>query len=225
MQRSHKFTENKAEMQKLLSQSRFPSLWMIFQFIIGGTVDKRKLCMLKYENQKRILEVGCSLGNIASAFKKCPADYTGVDIDPIVINYANKKFCSLSNFHFHCIDIGIIDLDHKFDYIILAGVLHHIDDKTAGDIIRSVESLSEDLATIVIVDPLLPQHDDPWLVRNFTKLERGQYLRDDHHIKKLIEGNSSLMMMDASIHYITGTPFPFFKCARFGVFHLKKITQ
>jgi len=178
--------------------------------------------MSKYGNQKRILEIGCSLGNIASVFINCQIDYTGIDIDPVVINYAKKKFYNLSNFHFYCADIGNIKLDHKFDYVLVAGVLHHIDDKTVKNILQSVEKWSENSATIIIVDPLLPQQNDSWLVRNFIKLEQGCYLRDDQHVKKLLECISGLTLIDASIHYITGTPFPFLKCARFGVYYVKK---
>ena len=40
----------------------------LFQFSIGGPVAKRNLVLQYYSNQKRILDAGCSMGNIAAAF-------------------------------------------------------------------------------------------------------------------------------------------------------------
>ena len=45
-----------------LTQTRFSRLWNCFQWTIGGTVDKRRLCLKYYGGQERILEVGCSTG-------------------------------------------------------------------------------------------------------------------------------------------------------------------
>ncbi len=51
-----------------ISQWIMPRAFELFQFSIGGTVAKRNLVLQHYSNQKRILEVGCSAGNIAAAF-------------------------------------------------------------------------------------------------------------------------------------------------------------
>ncbi len=51
-----------------ISQWIMPRAFDLFQFSIGGTVTKRNLVLQYYSNQKRILEAGCSVGNIAAAF-------------------------------------------------------------------------------------------------------------------------------------------------------------
>jgi len=51
-----------------ISQWAMPRAFELFQFSIGGTVAKRNLVLQYYSNQKRNLEAGCSVGNIAAAF-------------------------------------------------------------------------------------------------------------------------------------------------------------
>jgi 2-polyprenyl-3-methyl-5-hydroxy-6-metoxy-1,4-benzoquinol methylase len=78
-------------MMPFLSQHNFPILWEFLQYWIGGTTDKRRLCLRKYNGQKRVLEVGCSVGNIAKAFQSfAEISYTGIDIDSTAIRRAQK---------------------------------------------------------------------------------------------------------------------------------------
>ena len=70
---------------KVLSQFLSPIAFDAFQFALGGTIAKRQLVLDVYSNQRRVLEIGCSTGNIASAFLDRDVDYTGVDIDGTAI--------------------------------------------------------------------------------------------------------------------------------------------
>lgn len=56
--------------QAFLNQTRFPRLWKAFQTVAGFLHDKRALCLLKYQGQPAVLEVGCSVGTIASVFAR-----------------------------------------------------------------------------------------------------------------------------------------------------------
>jgi hypothetical protein len=53
-----------------LSQSNFPRLWLLFQYLVGGTADKRRLAAMYYKGQKKVLEIGCSVGNVSQIFSK-----------------------------------------------------------------------------------------------------------------------------------------------------------
>ena len=145
------------------TQSRFPGLWEIFQYYIGGSVDKRKLAISKYEKQRNILGVGCSLGNIAKVFLKKPnLKYTGLDIDPVAIRYAQKDYAHHKNFRFICMDLECLikQNEEKFDYILFAGVLHHVDLLTFRIFFMSAWSLISNDGTLVVVDPLSPRKND-----------------------------------------------------------------
>lgn len=208
-----------------LTQSRFPTLWKIFQFLIGGTIDKRKLCILKYQGQQQILEVGCSLGNIATVFQTFPdIQYTGIDIDPIVIQYAQKDFADYPNFRFLCQDLR--DFSKKardFDYVVFAGVLHHIEDDLCKSLLMSAQKLMPEKGCLVVVDPLLPEPEDNWFIHWFLNLEQGQYVRKSSEMHQLLSNLPGLKLEAAEIHYVGAIPFSLPKCARFGVYSFSKV--
>jgi len=72
---------------------------------------------------KRVLEVGCSTGDLLASVK--PHWGVGVDISPMTIELAQKKYPSL---HFYAGTIKDIPFNEKFDYIILSGLVGELKD-------------------------------------------------------------------------------------------------
>ena len=206
----------------LLTQSRFPGLWRLFQYWIGGTVDKRSLCLLEYNGQERVLEVGCSLGNIARAFLKLDhVEYTGIDIDPVVIEYARRSFASRKNFTFVCEDLREFSKrEAEFGYVLFAGVGHHLDDEMCQSLLASARRMLEPRGRLVVVDPLLPRDEDSWFLHKFMRLEQGRYLRTGAALRDLLEGVPGLALHGAQEHLIGSSPFHRPTCARIGVYTL-----
>jgi len=83
-----------------LTQTRFPGAWLVFQHLFGGTRDKQHLALDCYRGQSRILEIGCSVGNLTDAFLPSGAAYTGIDIDGSAIAHAQRRFARQSNVRF-----------------------------------------------------------------------------------------------------------------------------
>lgn len=208
-----------------LTQHRFPILWNVFQYLVGGTIDKRKLCILKYHGQKQILEIGCSLGNIAKVFRKFPnISYTGIDIDPVVIRYAQKKFVSYPNYRFLSQDFGDFakHSEQQFDYILFAGILHHIDDGMCQRLLDDARRVMSNDGTLVVVDPLIPEPEDNWFIKWFLNIEQGKNVRRENDMSRLLCNVSGLRLEETEIHYVGATPFSVPICARFGVYVLSK---
>lgn len=208
-----------------LTQSRFPRLWSLFQCWIGGTIDKRHLCLLKYDGKSNVLEVGCSLGNIAKAFLKFDnIEYTGVDIDPVVINYARRSFTSRKNFKFLCEDLRLFPTNEaKFGYVLFAGVCHHLDDYMCMSLLAKARELVDPQGKLVVVDPLIPTHDDSWFLHLFIKIEQGIYLRNGEKFRSMLEKIPGFRLDETEEHFTGCSPFHLPRCARFGVYTLKPI--
>jgi 2-polyprenyl-3-methyl-5-hydroxy-6-metoxy-1,4-benzoquinol methylase len=188
---------NRKDIPKMiLTQSNFPRLWLLFQRLIGGTKDKQSIALSTWNGRHKILEIGCSVGNIADAFRSLPGiAYTGIDIDGKAINVAQRRFAGTA---FRFLEESIEEhaqSKSRYDYILVAGMLHHVDDAMATDILRTTRFLCSPGATVLIYDPDTLMPSDPALVRWYYKLEQGKFRRPHTESEALIQ-NAGLHIRD-----------------------------
>ena len=107
------------------NQGRFPRLWLLMQNTIGGNASKQALATEHYREQKRVLEIGCSVGNISEAFLAFPnVSFTGIDIDSFAIGLAKRRFRNAPNFKFTLSSLEELSrLGETFDYVLFAGCI------------------------------------------------------------------------------------------------------
>lgn len=99
------------------------------------TYPELKKIIAKHERIK-IIDFGCGAGwlvNSLSYHLKSKAEVTGVDFNPVAIDYANriKKEMKL-NSKFYISDLFSFDQNQKYDLIISLGVLHHTNNCKEG---------------------------------------------------------------------------------------------
>ena len=204
------------------SQTRLPRAWRAFQYLAGGTVAKRALALELSGGRGRILEVGCSVGNVAEAFRGRPGvRYTGIDVDPVAIAHARRHFASVPGFVFVCGDLTAEPFEgRRFDCVLLAGVLHHVDSTTAARLMAAAAALIEPGGVVAVTDPLLPEPDDPWLVRRFIRVEQGSHVRTGEQLAALVGATPGLGLTRSEERLIPATPWGRPIVARFGVYAL-----
>lgn len=206
-----------------LSQENFPVLWKIFQWTIGGTIDKQKLALRKYRGQKNVLEVGCSSGNVARIFRRFKnIHFTGLDIDPNAIQLAQQDFARDKNFKFLCIDIADYaeSSADRFDYILVGGVAHHVNDASLITMLASAKKLLSPDGILVVVDPVKPGPKDNWFIHLYQKMERGQFVRPYDNLKEIILKTPGLQLKESEQCVIGATPLSTPASCRFGIFSL-----
>ncbi len=75
---------------------------------------------------KDVLEIGCSVGELAKDYTKYTSSYLGIDLSDEAIRSASKY--GLPNSTFICCDAHELPSeDAKFDCVIVNGLLHHLD--------------------------------------------------------------------------------------------------
>jgi 2-polyprenyl-3-methyl-5-hydroxy-6-metoxy-1,4-benzoquinol methylase len=172
------------------TQHQFPWLWLLMQNLIGGNASKQAMAIEHYRGEKRVLEIGCSVGNISDAFRAFPdVSFTGIDIDSRAIEVARRRFRTKANFRFSLRSlVDLSDSGERFDYVLFAGILHHVDDRTGSQLLRdAVKCLGAD-GRLVIYEPEAPRPSDGWLLRYFCNhLEQGAFLRTSHGLRHLVE--------------------------------------
>ncbi len=211
----------------ILSQTHSPRLWLLFQYLLGGTVDKRRFAIMKYSGQPRVLEIGCSVGNISSVFRQYPGiQYTGLDTDPIAIAAAKRHFSKSSNFRFLCKDICELAKDkEKYDYILLGNVCHHIDDDKMIRMLSVGATLLRNNGLLTVLDLILPSSHDNLLVRSGFRIDQGKHIRNESDILKIIGKVSGLKLNEREKHYLGATPFSIPKIAVLGLYVCTRNTK
>jgi len=141
---------------------------------------------------KRVLEVGCSTGDLLAALK--PSYGVGVDISVKTIELARGKYPSL---HFYTGTIQDIATDEKFDYIILSGLLGELED-IQSFLVSLRKFCTPDTRIIIEYYSYLwrsllkaaeaarckiPQHEQNWLtfsdISNFLKLADFEAIKSE----------------------------------------------
>ena len=88
--------------------------------------------ILKKENINRVLDVGCGLGKVTVHLAKSGFDVTGIDVSEPLIALAKKKAEENGiQINFEIKRIEEFETKDKFDGILFAGVLEHIEDDVA----------------------------------------------------------------------------------------------
>ncbi len=172
-------------------QSRFPRLWLLMQNMIGGLKCKQELATLHYQGEKRVLEIGCSVGTISSAFRAFPdVEFTGIDIDPKAITLAKHRFRAYPNFRFSVDSLEELTRKGKqFDYIIFAAMLHHVSDAEGLLLLSQAVKCTANGGKLVICEPEALNESDGWFLHFFySKFEQGQFLRFRDHLVRLVKG-------------------------------------
>lgn len=207
-----------------LSQTNYPRLWNLFQIVIGGTYDKRKMMTENVKEGDSVLEIGCSVGNITPAFLDIPnVKYTGLDIDGNALSLARKRFQLDQNCQFVEEDLVVFgqESEDKFDYILFAGMCHHIDTSECVRLISCASKLLSENGAIYIIDPLVPRKEDSLFLRTYMKyLEQGEYLREHEEMIEIFNEVDSLKLGSEKVKFVAPTPFPFYKCTRYGIYKL-----
>lgn len=91
-----------------------------------------------------VIEIGCGTGELLNALT--PSRGLGIDISPNMVEKARRKFPSLQ---FEVGDLEALQIDEKFDYVVLAETIGHVDDIQLA--LRELHKVSKPDTRIIII--------------------------------------------------------------------------
>jgi SAM-dependent methyltransferase len=191
--------------RRLLSH---PLVYEAVQYAVGAKRGQRIIVErhIRPVAGQSVLDVGCGPAEIVKFLPD--VRYCGVDHSARYIVRARRAFGARATFHHG--DIADLPLDRlgRFDVAIAIGVLHHISDQTADEMLRSARGALAPNGRLVTADPCYFQGQDP-LTRFIISKDRGQHVRAIDAYLDLVRR----VFPDARRYHIRGLlPFPHSIC-------------
>jgi SAM-dependent methyltransferase len=160
-----------------------PGVYSFFQNLMG-TQKLRTDFVRDYirpdADHRCILDVGCGPADILDCLP--PVEYYGFDISEAYIEQAGARFGSRGTFS--CGILKLSDLDNlpKFDVVLALGVLHHLDDETAGELCNIAYHALRPGGRFVTFDPCFTDPQNP-VARFLVSMDRGQNVRTEEEYR------------------------------------------
>jgi SAM-dependent methyltransferase len=155
-----------------------PVVYSGFQYLMGAASGWRRLIddYIKPFPGARVLDVGCGPADLLGYLGE--VEYWGYDISADYIAHARAKYGARG--HFSCKLLTAADLATlpRFDRVVLSGVLHHLDDDVARELLRLVRAALVPGGWLVAVDPCLVEGQNP-VARFLIERDRGENVRTE----------------------------------------------
>lgn len=162
-----------------------PKLYTIFQNLMGAKKIRRKfvrdfVCPVEDCN---ILDIGCGPADILAELPK--VNYWGMDVCEAYITQAKEKFGTKG--HFICNNLTQASLAKlpDFDIVMGLGVLHHLDDEYAAELLSIVQHSLKPGGRFVSFDPCIVDGQNA-IARFIIMHDRGLNVRMENQYKKIV---------------------------------------
>ena len=155
-----------------------PWIYDVLQNLLGGKSARTEYAhdFIRATNGMRVLDLGCGTAQILS-FLPAGVDYWGYDVSADYIEAAAARFGARGHFRRGIPDESTIGNMAPFDLAIATGVLHHLDDESARQLLRVARHAVREGGRFVSIDPVFVARQHP-VARLLIAKDRGQNVRD-----------------------------------------------
>lgn len=153
-----------------------PLGYLAFQWILGG-IRARERCMRDHIHVRkgmRVLDIGCGPGYVAEWLSG--SEFIALDTDQKYIDYARKRYGKYGEFHCTALTDDFLRGRPSFDYVLMNGVLHHLCDRDASEVLRLCHKGLKPGGIIVTLDGFYTDGIGP-VTRFLLDHDRGKFIR------------------------------------------------
>jgi len=196
-------SQNTSGFYKLFS---YPILYSLTQKIMSGESKRASLVKNVVTKNSKVLDIGCGTAKIIESLPQ--VNYYGYDISKKYINYAKKKYNS-KKYNFYCKKFNIKEIKKlpKFDFVLLFGIMHHLDDNELRRILFLLKKVLKTNGTLLTCDTIFTKKQN--ILANFLiKNDVGKNVRYKKDYLKLLSKN--FQKIKTKIHNQAFIPYTWF---------------
>lgn len=164
----------------------WPVIYDSFQRIAGGV--RCRQCFVRDHVRPqpgwKILDIGCGTGEMLQWFPT--VEYHGYDPSDEYIQRARARLIPDSHFHVGVLTLQNLKQPESFDAVHSSGVLHHLDDSQALELMHVAWRALKPGGRLCTLDGCY-YPGQSWLSRWVLSMDRGQYVRDEASYRRLAE--------------------------------------
>ena len=163
----------------------YPLIYSLTQIIMSGVSVRSALVKKIINADAKVLDIGCGTAKIIDSLPS--VDYYGYDISKKYINYARKRYKSKRN-NFFCKKFNNNEIDNipKVDFIILFGVIHHLEDEELHQLFPALKKVLKKKGVILTCDPIYIKKQNT-IAHFLIKNDVGKNVRNKSDYLKLLQ--------------------------------------
>ncbi len=123
-----------------LHSVKYPDYWKKHSYYWKDIIS---YCNFYIQEENNVLEIGCGTGEFLSSIKA--KNKTGIDFSPKMIEIAQERHPDIE---FHVMEAETLDIDNKFDVILLTGVIGYFDNIV--DVMNGLKKVCHEKTRIII---------------------------------------------------------------------------
>ncbi len=155
----------------------YPSWYRLLQRTIGNPKSRETFVnsYLRPVAGERLLDLGCGTGTIVDFLP--PLEYYGLDNNAYYIDFAKKKFGKQAKFFNADLCALPWPVSGSFDRAMAIGVLHHLSDEQALQVLKNAKKMMKPGAKLVTLDGCYETNQSP-IAHFLLSMDRGKYVRN-----------------------------------------------
>ncbi len=185
-----------------------PWVYDVFQDIMGAKKVRLDLVHKHIQAKEgfRILDIGCGTARILDYLPT--VEYYGFDPSQRYIDQAVQRYGSRGKFNCSMLEQAVVSDLGPFDVVIATGLLHHLDDKQAKQLLRLSYSALKEGGRLVTNDPCHDLVQNP-ISRYLVNRDRGQNVRSPDEYSNLAKS----VFPETSRHVRHWAFIPYTRCS------------